>query len=130
MEKKKIPVEKLVSLTTDGAPAMTGHHSGFIAHCKADPDFPKFQNYHCIIHQQAKCSKVMEFDHVMAPVVKIINSIRAKAKQHRSFKLFLEGCSVNYGDLHLHTEVRWLSRGKIIRCFHSLLGEIKAFYGN
>lgn len=96
---KNVPVEKLVSVTTDGAPAMTGRHSGFIAHCKADPDFPTFLNYHCIIHQQAICAKVLGFDHVMAPVVKIINSIRAKAKQHRSFKLFLEECSAEYGDL-------------------------------
>ena len=68
--------EKLGSLTTDGASAMTGHHSGFIAHCKADPDFPKFLNYHCNIRQQAKCAKVV--DHVMAPVVKIISSIRER----------------------------------------------------
>ncbi|KAK0131346.1 Protein ZBED8 [Merluccius polli] len=107
---KKIPVEKLVSVTTDGVPAMTGRHSGFIAPCKADPDFPKFLNYHCIIHQQAICSKVMGFDHVMTPVVKIINSIRAKAKQHRHFKQFLEECSAEYGNLLLHTEIRWLSR--------------------
>ncbi|XP_056138883.1 general transcription factor II-I repeat domain-containing protein 2-like [Lampris incognitus] len=124
---EKILIEKLVSVTTDGAPAMTGRHSGSIAHCNADPDFPKFLNYHCIIQQQAICAKVMEFGHVMAPVVKIINSIRAKAKQHRSFKLLLEECSAEYGDLLLHTEVRWLSRGKILQRFLSLLGEIKAF---
>ncbi|XP_041858782.1 general transcription factor II-I repeat domain-containing protein 2A-like [Melanotaenia boesemani] len=124
---KKVPIEKVVSITTDGAPAMTGRHMGFIAHCKADPDFPKCLNYHCIIHQQAICGKVLGFDHVMTPVVKTINSIRAKAKQHRSFKLFLEECSAEYGDLLLHTEVRWLSRGKILQRFLSLLGDIKAF---
>uniref|UniRef100_A0AAV2IV26 Reverse transcriptase domain-containing protein n=1 Tax=Knipowitschia caucasica TaxID=637954 RepID=A0AAV2IV26_KNICA len=43
---KKFPIRKLVSITSDGAPAMTGRHNGFIAHCKADPDFPKFLNYH------------------------------------------------------------------------------------
>lgn len=28
---KKVPLEKLVSVTTDGAPAITGRHAGFIA---------------------------------------------------------------------------------------------------
>lgn len=69
----------------------------------------------------------MEFDHVMVPVVKIINSIRAKAKQHRSFKLFLEECSTAYGDLVFHTDIRWLCRGKILQRFLSLLDEIKVF---
>ncbi|CAM4361987.1 unnamed protein product [Leuciscus chuanchicus] len=80
---KNVPFEKLVSVTTDGAPAMTGQHAGFVALCRGDPDFPKFLHYHCIIHQQALCAKVMGFDHVMTPVIKIINSIRSKAKQHR-----------------------------------------------
>uniref|UniRef100_A0AAV2MK93 Uncharacterized protein n=1 Tax=Knipowitschia caucasica TaxID=637954 RepID=A0AAV2MK93_KNICA len=110
---KKVPIEKLVSITTDGAPAMTGRHSGFIAHCKKDPDFPKILNYHCIIHQQAICAKVLDFNHIMGPVVKIINSIRAKAKQHRCFKVFLEECAAEYGDLLLHTDIRWLSRGHL-----------------
>nr|XP_040566804.1 uncharacterized protein LOC121116605 [Lepeophtheirus salmonis] len=38
---KKIPFEKLVSETTDRAPAMTSRHSGFIAHYKTVPDFAK-----------------------------------------------------------------------------------------
>lgn len=123
----KIPLEKLVSITTDGAPAMTGRHAGFIARCKSDPDFPTFLDYHCIIHQQAICAKVMGFEHVMKPVVKIVNSIRAKAKQHRTFKQLLEECDAAYGDLLLHTDVRWLSKGKVLQRFFSLLDEIKVF---
>jgi len=124
---KKVPLEKLVSVTTDGAPAMTGRHAGFIAQCKGDTDFPKFLHYHCIIHQQALCAKVTGFDHVMTPVVKIINGIRSKAKQHRTFKVLLEELSAEYGDLLLHTEIRWLSRGRVLQRFLSLLGEIKVF---
>lgn len=51
---------------------------------------------------------MMEFDHVMLPVVNnvnVISSIRAKAKQHQSFKLFLEERSAKYRDLLLHTEL-------------------------
>lgn len=103
--KKKVPLEKLVLVTTDGAPAMTGQHTGFIAQCKGDPDFPNFLHYHCIIHQQAIRAKVTGFDHVMNPVVKIINDIRSKAKQHRIFKVLLEELSAEYGDLLLHTEI-------------------------
>ena len=120
-------LEKLVSVVTDGAPAMIGRHAGFIAHCKGDTDFPNFLHYHCIIHQQSLCAKVIGFEHVMTPVVKIINSIRSKAKQHRNFKVLLEELSAEYGDLLLHTEIRWLSRGRILHGFLSLLGEIKEF---
>ncbi|KAJ8377269.1 hypothetical protein AAFF_G00261780 [Aldrovandia affinis] len=43
---KTYPLEKLVSVTTDGAPGMVGCRVGFIAHCKNDPDFPPFLHYH------------------------------------------------------------------------------------
>lgn len=63
----------------------------------------------------------------MTPVINIINSIRAKAKQHQNFKLFLVELSLEHGDLLLHTEIRWLSRGKVLHRLLALLTEIKAF---
>ena len=78
---KKVPLKKLAGLTTDGAPAMIGRHTGFIALCKGDPDFPNFLHYHCIINQQALCAKVIGFEHVITPVVKIINSETAQDLQ-------------------------------------------------
>ncbi|TWW71375.1 SCAN domain-containing protein 3 [Takifugu flavidus] len=69
----------------------------------------------------------MGFEHVMTPVVKIRNSIRSRAKQLRTFKVLLEELPAEYGDLLLHTEIRWLSRGRTLLPFLSLLSEIKEF---
>lgn len=63
----------------------------------------------------------------MTPIVKIINSIRSKAKEHRTFKVLLEEMSAEYGDLLLHTKIRWLSRGRVLLSFLSLLDEIQEF---
>lgn len=122
-----IPIHKLVAITTDGAPAMRGARNGFIGLCRNDPDFPSFVNYHCVIHQQALAGKVLDFSHVMTLVVKLVNSIRAKALQHRLFKALLDELDAAYGDLLLHADVRWLSRGKVLQRFVDLLPEIKTF---
>jgi hypothetical protein len=69
----------------------------------------------------------MNFNHVLTIVTKIINSIRAKATQHRLFKLFLEDENTEFKDLIFHTEVRWLSRGKVLERFIKLLPQVKEF---
>ncbi len=106
---------------------MLGVRSGFIALCRNDPDFPDFVNYHCVIHQQALAGKFVDFSHVMTLVVKLINSIRAKALQHHLFKALFVELDAAYGDLLLHADVRWLSRGKVLQRFVDLLPEIKTF---
>ena len=68
---------KLVSITTDGAPAMIGHLNGFIAKCRQDDAFPDFLNYHCIIHQQALCAKMLNMKEIMDVATKIACAIRA-----------------------------------------------------
>ena len=67
-----------------------------------------------VIHQQALVGKVLNFSHVMTLVVKLINSIRVKALQHRLFKALLDELDAAHGDLLLHAEVRGLSRGKVL----------------
>ncbi|XP_029656655.1 zinc finger BED domain-containing protein 5-like [Octopus sinensis] len=120
-------MKKLVSITTDGAPAMIGNQNGFIAFCRKDEHFPKFLSYHCIIHQHALCGKMLNFNYVMETTVKIINSIRAKPLQRRLFRLFLEQVDAIYGDLPLHCDIRWLSKGLILSRFRELLSYIKEF---
>ncbi|MBN3296755.1 GTD2A protein, partial [Amia calva] len=104
----KIPICELASITTDGAPAMV-------------------LNYHCIIHQQALCGKVLNMNDVMDFVVKVVNSIRSRPLQRRLFKTLLDEIDAQYGDLLLHTDVRWLSRGKVLQRFRDLLPQIKIF---
>lgn len=125
----KIPLQKLKSITTDGAPSMIGKKKGFITLCRDDKHFPKFLAYHCLIHQHVLCAKHIKMQNIMNVVVKIINLIRSKPLQRRKFRNLLEEVENNYGDLLLHAEVRWLSRGKILQRFRNNLPEVLKFLG-
>lgn len=127
IEKTEFPIHKLVAITTDGAPAMLGQRVGFTSLCKNDVNIPSFTNYHCIIHQQVLCSKILDSDNVMKIAFKIVNSIRARSLQRRQFRALLEETEAEHSDLLLHTDVRWLSRGAFLKRFRLLLPEIKTF---
>ena len=127
IEKTQLPVYKLVSITTDGAPAMVGRFNGFIAKCKQDEAFPDFLKYHCIIHQQALCAKMLNMKN-HGCVNKIACSIRARSLQRRIFREHLEKADCEHSELLLHTDVRWLSRGKFLQRFKELCPEIKEFF--
>ncbi|CAK9816443.1 General transcription factor II-I repeat domain-containing protein 2A [Anthophora plagiata] len=62
--------------------------------------------YHCIIHQEALCGKTLNMQHVMLPVVKCVNKIRARALNRREFREYCELLDLEYGDLILYCEVR------------------------
>ena len=83
----KLPLFKLISITTDGAPAMLGRTSGFIALCKESEYLPDILNYHCIIHQQVLCGKNLNMKEVMDIAMKTVCSVRARSLQRRLFLL-------------------------------------------
>lgn len=64
VEKKGLAWEKMNSICTDGAPAMTGRSNGCVALLKKMLGRELF-SYHCIIHQEALCSKDMKCDDVI-----------------------------------------------------------------
>ncbi|GFV01335.1 uncharacterized protein TNCV_2125611 [Trichonephila clavipes] len=97
-------------MTTDGVPSITDTVNGFLAICMRDDDFSHFLSYHCIIHQQALCCKILNMRHVMGICMKIVNSIRGRSLQRRIFRAHLEENESDYGELLYHADVLWLSR--------------------
>ncbi|KAL6469831.1 hypothetical protein MHYP_G00209500 [Metynnis hypsauchen] len=112
VEKANLPLSKLTSIATDGAPSMTRSVNGLVGLCKSDDRFPEFWTFHCIIHQEQLVSEKLDLDHVMKPVLEIVNFIRTHALHHRQFRNLIADLDENLpSDLPLHCNVRWLSRG-------------------
>lgn len=125
-EKKGLLWDKLISICTDGAPAMTGKNNGCVALLQNYLD-RKIFSYHCIIHQEALCAKDMKLDDIMEPVVRCINYIRAKALHRRQFRVLFEDEISEYGELQLYCAVRWLSRANMLKHFFNLREQVLKF---
>ena len=81
---------KLVSVATDGAPAMAGKRVGLNGLMKCDPNFPEFLPTHCIIHREHLATKHFRYEDVIKTVLEIVNFIRVNGKNHRQFRNFAE----------------------------------------
>ena len=103
-----------VGICTDGAAAMTGRLSGLISRIKEVA--PENEFTHCIIHREMLASRNMcpELNSVLTDVVKVINYIKAHALNSRLFEQLCEEMDAEHKRLLLHTEIRWLSRGKLL----------------
>ena len=64
-----------------------------------------------------RCEATLKMEHVMSTITRVVNLI-AKGLNHCQLKSFLEEIGSEYRDVPYHTEVRWLSQGKVLnRCF-------------
>ncbi|XP_059848386.1 general transcription factor II-I repeat domain-containing protein 2-like [Hypanus sabinus] len=131
IENMKLPWSKLINVTTDGSPNLTGKNVGLLRRIqnkvKAENPDQDVIFLHCIIHQESLCKSVLQLNHVVNPVVKLVNFIRARGLQHRQFITFLEETDADHQDLLYHSRVRWLSLGKVFQRVWELKEEIGAF---
>ena len=118
-QNKNLTWNKCVAVTTDGAAAMVGKHNGVTALIKQES--PNCMFLHCILHRETLAAKKLrrnssdeasELEKLMSYVVKIVNSIRTKAKISRLFSKLCDDMSADHKNLLLHCEVPWLLRGK------------------
>ena len=116
-----------VGICTDGAAAMTGRLSGLISRIKEVA--PESEFTHCIIHREMLASRKMcpELNSVLTDVVKVINYIKAHALNSRLFEQLCEEMDAEHKRLLLHTEMRWLSRGKSLTRVFELREPLQRF---
>ena len=118
---------KCVGICTDGATAMTAKYKGLVARVRAVA--PLAAALHCCIHREQLAVKKMPqcLKLVLDEAVKIINGIKGKALNTRIFKVLCEEMGSDHTKLLFHTEVRWLSRGRVLTRLFELRDEVKLF---
>lgn len=106
MERHNIPMDKIVGVATDGAPAMIGRNTGFVKHLR--DVCPKILACHCIIHESVLCAKLKDdYADLMLRVMKMINFLKSQSGlRHRQLIAFLRGLDADYDDLLTHNNVR------------------------
>lgn len=128
IESKGLKWENCVSICTDGAPAMQGRKKGFVAHVlKINP---MVEIVHCMIHREVLVSKALpeKLSQAMSEVVKVVNYVKSNALRTRIFASLCEAMDSDYKGLLYHTEVRWLSKGKVLDRVIYLRVEIISFF--
>ena len=115
------------SICTDAAASMTGTIKGFVRLAKEKN--PNVKWTHCIIHIDALASKRMspQLHDVLNCSIKVINFIKSRPLNSRLFRLLCEKMEAEHAQLLLHTEVRWLSRGRILNRLFKLRTEVGMF---
>ena len=119
--------DKCAGICTDGAAACTGINSGVVKQVKDKA--PNVQWTHCFLHKQALVAKSLseELHDTLNCVIKCVNYIKARPLNQRLFSCLCDEMGADHIGLLLHTEVRWLSRGQVLKRVYELPEEIVTF---
>lgn len=106
---------------------MMGSKKGFVSPAKQKN--PSIQITHCCIHREALMAKNLpeQLSITMNECIKIINIIKSRALNSRIFGLLCEEMGSENESLLFYTEVRWLSRGKVLARLFELRYEVREF---
>ncbi|XP_070599912.1 protein FAM200C-like [Erythrolamprus reginae] len=119
---------KVCGVCTDGASAVLGCLSGFQRLVMSES--PNVIGTHSMIHWQTLATKTLpqELQEVMKRVISSVNFVKASNLNSRLFSQLCSALEAPNNALLFHTEVRWLSRGKVLKRVFELRDELKAFF--
>ncbi|XP_060774414.1 zinc finger BED domain-containing protein 5-like [Neoarius graeffei] len=119
--------ENCLGFCSDGVQTMAGKRKGLQALIKrAAPDA---QWTHCILHREALASRHLspELNEVLTAVVDVVNFIKTRPLKAQLFSALCEEMGADHTTVLFHSEVRWLSRGKVLLHVFELRTEIRVF---
>ncbi len=119
--------DKCVGICTDGAHSMTGRLSGLVTRVQNLAPLAKWT--HCMIHRESLASKKMPecLETVLKQAVQMINFIKARPLNAHLFSLLCQELGAEHEQLLFHTEVRWLSKGRVLHRLYELRSEVNMF---
>ena len=93
---------------------MMGKSKGFVS--KVKQRNPDVQITRCFSHREALMAKTLpdELKEVLDTAVKLVNFIKTSPLKSRLFEILCKEMGADHKDLLLHTEVRRLSRGRVL----------------
>uniref|UniRef100_A0A6P7F1W9 General transcription factor II-I repeat domain-containing protein 2A-like n=1 Tax=Diabrotica virgifera virgifera TaxID=50390 RepID=A0A6P7F1W9_DIAVI len=123
-------INNLVSVCTDGAPAIVGKREGFISLLKKEyANLEKLISFHCILHQQNLCAKSASLNDTLEKNIVIVNFIRSSSMRHRQFRdIIMSDNDTFNGDLPYHSKISWISRGQGLLKIFTLCQQIIKFF--
>jgi hypothetical protein len=123
----EIDWSRCIGICTDGGTSMMGKHARFAAKMKEVATNVSWT--HCCIHRQALASKCMPqgLKEVLDNAMKIVNLKKSWPTNSKIFQALYEEMGSFHNCLLTHTEVRWLSCGKILVHLFELRAEILVF---
>ena len=107
---------------------MVGCIKGFAS--LAQKESPNLVRTHCFLHREVLVSKVSQenLKQVLHKVVEIVNYIKSRPIKSRLFEELCKSMDSQHVRLLMQTDVRWLSKGKVLSRVHELLKKLIVFF--
>ena len=90
----KLPLDKLIGLTTNGVPMICSEKSGLVGRMRVKMQEEnctgELKVYHCIRHQETPCGKVLKMEYLVSTVTRTVNFIQVKGLNHQQFQSLMQ----------------------------------------
>lgn len=85
---------------------------------------------HTMIHRQVLATKTLPpvFQETLQNVVSAVNFVKSSALNSHLFQKLCQDMEASNNVLLFHTEVGWLSHGKVLKCVFDMWAEMKFFF--